>query len=402
MFPLRANQVLSSSRSNGNRSAGRLVILFAAAALIGFLGWSGVARLNWISLLYPFLYLQSRSRLEALSAMFYYAGATWSVIPGSAVFFGNNASYVLPQFLFLGCIALGSFPWILFYHCRFTEVSAIAALAVLALPPLSFVTVAHPLISAGQWFPATRWLGILLPLLAILLYRWFGPRYTTGILLASFLVTHVRWTPPAADPRIAAIDTHFGGTGFVPRSPSVLYQQERLIQSEALKHPSSVVLFPETIVPAWSRMTDAHWSDTFRALEQQRTTLLLGTTVPVPATEGSRNVLLTRGFGPHFAYVQRIPVPLAMWHFGLRDGFPLMLHYPPTIRVLNQHAAVLMCYEQLLVWPAMQSLARNPDMLLAPSNDYWASKTPIPAIQHEAAKDWADLWDIPLYEARNE
>ena len=32
------------------------------------------------------------------------------------------------------------------------------------------------------------------------------------------------------------------------------YQQERQIQSEALKHPDSVVLFPETIVPTWSRM----------------------------------------------------------------------------------------------------------------------------------------------------
>lgn len=402
MFPLRANQELSGSRSNVGHSAGRLVILFTAAALIGLLGWSGVARVSWISLLYPFVYLQSRSRLEALSAMFYYVGATWSVVPGAAVFFGANASFALPLLLFIGCIALGSLPWVLLYHRRLIELSAILALTVLALPPLSLVTVAHPLISAGQWFPATRWFGILLPLLAILLYRWFGPRYTAGILLASFLVTRVRWSPPAVDPHIAVIDTHFGGTGFLPRSPSVLYQQERLIQNEALRHSNSVVLFPETIVPAWSRMTDAHWSDTFRALEQQRTTLLLGTTVPVPATEGSRNILLTRGFGPHFAYVQRIPVPLAMWHFDGRDGFPLMLHYPPTIRVLNQHAAVLMCYEQLLVWPAMQSLARNPDMLLAPSNDYWASKTPIPAIQHEAAKDWADVWDIPLYEARNE
>jgi apolipoprotein N-acyltransferase len=61
-----------------------------------------------------------------------------------------------------------------------------------------------------------------------------------------------------------------------------------------------------------------------------------------------------------------------------------------------------MCYEQLLIWPALQSLARDPDMLLAPSNDYWALKTAIPAIQHEAARDWADLWGIPLYEARNE
>ena len=147
------------------------------------------------------------------------------------------------------------------------------------------------------------------------------------------------------------------------------------------------MLFPETIVPAWSRSPTITGSDTLPPLEQQHTTLLLGTTVPIPATQANRNILLTRGFGPHFAYVQRIPVPIAMWHFGGRDGFPLMLRYPPTIRVLNQHAAVLMCYEQLLVWPALQSLARDPDMLLAPSNDYWASKTPIPAIQHEAAKE---------------
>src|SRR6185437_4763291 len=250
-------------------------------------------RLSWVSLLYPFLYLQSRSRLEAFSAVFYYAGATWSVIPGSAVFFGTNASSALPLLLFLGCLVLGSLPWVLLYHRRFIELSTIAALAILALPPLSLVTVAHPLISVGQWFPGTRWLGILLPLFAILLYRWFGPRYTVGILLASFIVTHVRWTPPAVDPHVAAIDTHFGGSAFVPRSSLVLYQQERQIQSEALKHPDSVVFFPETIVPTWSRMTDAHWQGTFRSLEQQHTTLLLGTSVPVPATQGSRNILLT-------------------------------------------------------------------------------------------------------------
>ena len=182
----------------------------------------------------------------------------------------------------------------------------------------------------------------------------------------------------------------------------MLYQQERLIQTEALAHPDSVVLFPETAVPAWSQSSDYHWRDTLHRLEQQHTTILLGTTVPIPTTEANRNILLTRGFGPHFAYVQRVPVPIAMWHFDEKGGFPLMLHYPPTIRVLNEHAAVLMCYEQLLVWPALQSLARDPDMLLAPSNDYWASKTPIPSIQHAAAKSWADLWDIPLYEARNE
>ena len=277
--------------------------------------------------------------------------------------------------LWLGCIALGSLPWIALYHRRFIEVSTLAALVILALPPLSLVTVAHPLICVGQWFPATRWFGLLLPLLMILLYRWLGPGYTAAVLLASVVVTHVRWTPPTADPQVATINTHFGGSAFVPRSSMVLYQQERLIETEALSHPDSVVLFPETVVPAWSRSSDYHWRDTLRRLEQQHTTILLGTTVPIPTTEANRNILLTRGFGPHFAYVQRVPVPIAMWHFGDAAGFPLMLHYPPTIRVLNQHAAVLMCYEQLLVWPALQSLAHDPDMLLAPSNDYWASKT---------------------------
>jgi hypothetical protein len=46
-------------------------------------------------------------------------------------------------------------------------------------------------------------------------------------------------------------------------------------------------------------------------------------------------------------------------------------------------------------------MARGPEMLIAPSNLYWARNTSIPAIQHLAAQDWADLWAIPLYEARN-
>ncbi len=58
---------------------------------------------------------------------------------------------------------------------------------------------------------------------------------------------------------------------------------------------------------------------------------------------------------------------LGMWRFGdKRNGFPLMLRYPSTIRIWDRRAGVLICYEQLLVWPALHTLSRNPDMLLAP------------------------------------
>ena len=74
----------------------RTTALYVSAAVIGLLGWSGSTHWAWLSLVFPFLYLQSRRRLDTLLAVLYYAGATWSVMPGASVFFGNDASRLLP------------------------------------------------------------------------------------------------------------------------------------------------------------------------------------------------------------------------------------------------------------------------------------------------------------------
>ena len=73
----------------------RTALLFAAAFAFGAAGWSGKPSLNFLALLYPFVYLQSRRRLDALSSALYYAGATWSVIPGSESFFGTGGNLLL-------------------------------------------------------------------------------------------------------------------------------------------------------------------------------------------------------------------------------------------------------------------------------------------------------------------
>ncbi len=100
----------------------------------------------------------------------------------------------------------------------------------------------------------------------------------------------------------------------------------------------------------------------FAQLKSRHTGLLIGTTIPIANTQANRNVLLSRGYTERLSYVQRVPVPLGMWHFGdRRNGFPLMLRYPATIRIWDRRAGVLICYEQLLVWPALQTLSRNPD-----------------------------------------
>jgi len=379
----------------------RATLLFTVAAVLGALGWSERPSLNYLALLYPFLYLHSRRRLDTLSAAFYYAAATWSVLPAAQSFFSTGANPIEPLLIWFALIALSSAPWFCLYNRRFLPLSAILSLTLLAIPPLGLVTVTHPLVAAGHWFPGTRWVGLALPLLLIASYRYFGPPMTLGILLAASLIAHARFHRPHPDPSIVPLNTHFGGAAegqFGLGSQS----KEIALEQIALAHPNALVLLPESILPGWNPVHEARWTETFSQLEQQHTGLLIGTTIPIPNTEANRNVLLSRGYTEHLSYVQRVPVPLGMWHFGSKhDGFPLMLRFPPAIRVWNNHAGVLICYEQLLVWPALETLARNPDLLLAPSNLYWAAGTLIPAIQHISAQDWADLWAIPLYETSN-
>ena len=84
----------------------RTALLFAAAFAFGAAGWSGKPSLNFLALLYPFVYLQSRRRLDAFSSALYYAGATWSVIPGSESFFGTGGNLVLPLLIWTALLAL--------------------------------------------------------------------------------------------------------------------------------------------------------------------------------------------------------------------------------------------------------------------------------------------------------
>ncbi len=112
----------------------RTAILFACSAVLGGAGWSGNPVLNYLALLFPFAYLHSRRRLDSLCAVFYYAAATWSVIPGAQSFFQTGHNFALPLLIWVVLVALCSAPWLGFYSRRNLPFSTIAALAVLALP----------------------------------------------------------------------------------------------------------------------------------------------------------------------------------------------------------------------------------------------------------------------------
>jgi predicted amidohydrolase len=96
------------------------------------------------------------------------------------------------------------------------------------------------------------------------------------------------------------------------------------------------------------------------------------------------------------SYRQRVPIPVAMWGNGYTAA-PLS---PSVVRIDGHRAAVLLCYEQLLPITELLSLAAHPDVILAPSNLYWAPASVYRA-ESVTVRAWARLAGIPVLQAVN-
>ena len=63
--------------------------------------------------------------------------------------------------------------------------------------------------------------------------------------------------------------------------------------------------------------------------------------------------------------------------------------------------AYSICYEQLLVFPILISMAHDPDLIVGAANDWWARGTSIPTIQGQALDVWGRLFSLPVVRATN-
>ncbi|BAP81946.1 conjugal transfer protein TraB (plasmid) [Bradyrhizobium diazoefficiens] len=68
----------------------------------------------------------------------------------------------------------------------------------------------------------------------------------------------------------------------------------------------------------------------------------------------------------------------------------------PVVESAGHRVAPLICYEQLLVWPVLQSMLHSPDVLVAIGNDWWTAGTNMLAIQRASTEAWARLFGLPL------
>ena len=408
----------------------------ALALLVGLAVSTGYPIGITASVLMPALALRAESRGRSYkSALSYYAGALWPLIPAAKNFFGPHVPLVLAVSLWAVAALLLALPWLLVWSADVRQAlwRAPVGLALTAIPPLGIISWASPLTAAGFLFPATRWCGLFgCALLTGGLAVW--PKRTTFSALAVAGVANlIHPTEPRPPTGWKVIDTHFGPIAHHAPEPLAEYRAAEEIQQEALDAQASVIVFPETVVPYWTASTDEFWEQTLAELTASGKTILVGARVPTAAPASHRlydfraelavlqdtsaavippaahyeqwsppyfNAVVIRG-AQTAVFKQRIPVPIAMWNPFKPDSAPLNLGGRGVLPIRSKRAAILICYEQLIVWPVVSAMLNNSDVLVGVANDYWAAGTTIPRFQRSAIQSWARLFRIPYVLAVN-
>jgi hypothetical protein len=393
----------------------RVLGISLGAAIVGCFAWSGHVASIPISIVFLILLGFSRHWGDALCvALLYYLGSTWALVPGSIAFFGPHRTILTGVALWFLSALLLALPWAVFWsNHRWHRLWLIPlTFVILTLPPLGLFGWASPLLSAGVLFPGAGWLGLLATLAACSVLA-TPARLACLPLLALSLFCHLRYSAPAPPEGWEAVDTVFGGTGLEGPDPLAEFRSAEWIQDYARSSHAQVLFFPESSVRRWNEATDAFWESTISLLRRQGRTALLGAGITIPSSPRSTldflpghdrylNVLLARGTENGTVYIQRVPVPIGMWQPFARNGVPLRVFGKGTSQIAGQKVAVLICYEQLLPWPALVSLAEHPRVLVGVANDYWAKGTPVSGIERACLHAWGMLFRLSVLSAMNQ
>jgi len=376
----------------------------AAAACIGVVAWRETPAFIALTAMIPVLIFWEQSRVDAFLVGFaYYAAANWPLIPGVLSYFGPAATiFQASLFWAIPSLAL-PLPWVACWSADASRGLWRLPLAYLlsVAPPIGIIGWASPLTAAGILFPGWAWIGLALfiAVSALALQRPVEAALTAALLTLAANIGYPG--DPSPPPSWDGVFTAFDRVSD-PRNPMPEFQVAERIQQRALASHREVIVFPESTVPKWTEATELLWGRTLDELRARRKTLVIGVGLPITGTPRCRNaVLVVRNRGASLI-LQRIPVPVIMWNpLKPKQGVPLRLFGPGILEIEEQRVAFLVCYEQLLTWPILESALEHPTLIVGLANDNWARGTPIAAAQQAAVAAWARLLHLPKIMAVN-
>jgi hypothetical protein len=378
-------------------------ILIALSIAVGTVGWSGNMLALPVAMFFPLLWAKSPTRVvAAVVSGGYFLAASRGLPQGVANFYASD----LWPGLLLWIVA--SLAFVVVHTTLWTDrpgkgraLRYVAAAVLMAVPPFGIAGWAHPITAAGVLFPGWGWFG--LGATAILLVIMTGRRWqiAVAVLGGLYVWSATTWTPSNVPNAWAGVDLELGKN--LGRDASLEHHRGLIATvRQVADNGARVVVLPEGALGFWTPTVERYWQG---ELADSRVIVIAGATVIERA--GYDNVLVAiSSEGARILYHERMPVPASMWQpwlawsgrgGGARAGF----FTNPVVELGGQRIAPLICYEQLIVWPVLQSMLHRPDMIVAAGNGWWTSGTSIIAIQNASTTAWARLFDLPLVTALN-
>lgn len=362
------------------------------------------------ALLLPILIPQlPRASRRFIAALIYFLVGSFSIVHGSAEFFGAGsgdggglADGMGWSFWIISSILL-ALPWLIARN------SLLGVLVVLidALPPLGLIGWLSPLAGIGVLFPGMGVYGVALLLVVWGLWpmrRW-GKWIAVGTLAVALVANAIAvFSPTPAIDGWIGLQTHTGEL-VTPLQGVVSAMQAGQM---ALAHPrATVVVFPETIAGLWLPGTQSALFNEYQQRQNKVQIWLIGAVTFGKTHRWDSVVEYAPSAGKadrrqHGRIVARTayPVPVSMWAPWEKDRFGATW-YTPVRNIDGQRVYVSICYDQLLSWVWLEAVWQHPDVIVATSNVWWASKTDIPAIENENTAAWARLMGAGVVMARN-
>ncbi|WP_416377208.1 conjugal transfer protein TraB [Aminobacter sp. MET-1] len=381
----------------------RSLTLTTTAAVVGGVAWSGDFLALPFALAFPLLWARSPSRLGAtMVSAGYFLAASRGLPQGVANYYASDLWPGLMLWVFASLSFVGV------HTALWTgrpgggrSVRYLVAMVVMALPPFGILGWAHPTTMAGVLFPGWGWLGLggTIAALAMMASRWWP---AVAIALGAFwLWSATTLSDPIPMNGWKGVDLEFGrGLG---RDGSLEHHRDLI--ARARRHVDAgddVIILPESALGLWTPTIERLWR---AGLDGSNASVVAGATM-VDA-QGYDNVMVE--ISARYAkilYRERMPVPVSMWQPWLAwinksGGSRAHLFANPVVELEGRTVAILICYEQLILWPILQSMLYSPELVVAPGNGWWTVGTSIVAIQSANAMSWARLFGVPLVTAFN-
>lgn len=356
-----------------------------------------------MAMVFPTLWAASRNRLTAAAvAAGYFLAASRGLPQGVAGFFSTSvwAGILLWGAASVGFVGVHAALWSS-GPGRLKALRYLIAVVAMAVPPIGIVGWAHPITAAGILFPGWGWWGLapaVVLLLAMTMRAW---PIATAIVVGLWIWTALTWTPPPAPAGWQGIDTALSSA----LGEGKVFDQHRELAglaARAADRGANVVVFPESALGVLTPTVRRYWAD---SLGGRAVTVIAGAAVLDAEGYDNTMVAIDRS-GARVVYRSRVPVPVSMWQpwrawLGESGGARATFFADPVVDIAGRKVAPLICYEQLLIWPILQSMLERPDAIVAIANGWWATGTSIPDIQIAALEAWARLFATPLVTAFN-